>query len=77
MSDGTLLKDESGNVSSKRVFGAIGIGFFFLLGGGIALYSVFTGNDVGTNAGQLVTMIGIISGSLLGIGVVEKFGVNK
>lgn len=66
-----ILEDANGNKSSKRVFGAIGMGLFFVSSIGIAVYSVSTGNDVGVNATQLVTWVGVVSGSLLGIGVVE------
>lgn len=66
-----LLQDSNGNTSSKRVFGAIGMGLFFVSAIGMGVYSIFTGNDLGNNASQLVTMVGVVSGSLLGIGVLE------
>lgn len=67
-------RDANGKESSKRFWGGIGMGLFFAASIGIAIYSVFTGNDVGNNASNLVSMVGIVSGSLLGIGVLERLG---
>lgn len=70
---GTLLKDCNGHVSSKRVFGAIGLVAFFATSIILSAISVKTGNDVGSNASGLLTTMAVVSGSLLGVGVVEQF----
>lgn len=72
MSD--LMKDSKGKASTKRLFGTIGLSLFFLASIGIAVYSVFTGNDIGPQAAGLVNGIGYVSGGLLGIGVLEGIG---
>ncbi len=73
---GTLLKDCNGHVSSKRVFGAMGLTAFFVTSIVLAVGTVRTGGDVGTNASSLLTTMAVVSGGLLGVGVVENFG-NK
>jgi len=72
---GTMLKDSGGDTSSKRVMGTIGMACFLASAIGIAIYSVFTGNDIGSNAVGLITSVGIVSGGLLGVGVLE--GLKK
>ncbi len=72
----TLLKDSTGNTSSKRVFGAIGLVAFFAISIVLSIHSVKTGNDVGSNASGLLTTMAVVSGSLLGVGVVEKFATG-
>jgi hypothetical protein len=69
-----VLKDSKGKASSKRLFGTIGLTLFFLASIGIAVYSVFTGNDVGPQAAGLVNGVGYVSGALLGVGVFEGIG---
>ncbi len=70
---GTLFKDSNGNVSSKRIFGAIGLIAFFVVSIALAILSIKTGTDVGANASGLLTTMAVVSGSLIGIGVVENF----
>jgi hypothetical protein len=72
-----VLKDSKGKASSKRLFGTIGLTLFFLASIGIAVYSVFTGNDVGPQAAGLVNGVGYVSGALLGIGVFEGIGKSE
>ena len=66
-----LLYDRHGNKSSKRVFGAVGLVFYYILVGLISAFSVYTGNDIGVNVTGLVNGLGLISGGLLGVGVAE------
>jgi len=70
-------QDSSGSTSGKRIFGAIAICLFMVIGSAVAIYSVYTGNDIGNNAADLIKTIGWVGGSLLGIGVVEKLGGIK
>jgi len=72
-----VMRDTRGKGSGKRVFGGIGFSIYLLIGAGIAVFSVWTGNDIGTNAAIIFNGIGITSGSLLGIGVVEGFAEAK
>ncbi len=72
-----LLQDAHGNTSSKRVFGAIGLGLYFAIGSIIAIYSVYTGNDIGTNATTLLNGFGLTGAALLGAGVIEHFAKGK
>ena len=69
-----LLEDSKGNQSSKRLWGSIGMGLYFLASVFLAGYSVYTGNDVGVQAAGLVNGIGVVSAALLGIGVLEGLG---
>lgn len=72
---GSVLKDARGNVSSKRVFGAIGFVSCMVTSIVLTIISVRSGNDVGSNAAGLLTTMTVVSGSLLGIGVVEHFAL--
>jgi hypothetical protein len=72
-----LLKDANGNESSKRVFGAIGISLFYIMSGIIAFYSVYTGNDIGVNAVNLISGVGYTGTALLLGGVIEHFAKGK
>lgn len=72
-----LLQDSYGNASSKRLFGVIGVGLYYIMGAFISGYSVYTGNDIGANAVTLLNGMGITGASLLGIGVVEGFAKRK
>jgi uncharacterized membrane protein len=74
---GDRLKDSAGKSSSKRFWGSIGMGLFFATAVSVAINSVITGNDIGENAVSLINFVGIVSGSLLGIGVVERFAPPK
>ena len=69
-----LLQDVNGNTSSKRIFGAIGISLYYAMSSVIAIYSVYTGNDIGVNAVNLVSGIGYTGTALLLGGIVEHFG---
>jgi hypothetical protein len=73
-----FLRDSFGNKSSKRIWGSIIIGLGAIAGIGLFIMSVFFGG-----AGDPATAISIINsfllfgGSLLGIGVIEKFAIKK
>lgn len=66
--------DTEGNVSGKRIFGAISMSIFIVISAFISIYSVYTANDIGVNAAGLLTSVGWVGGTLLGIGVAERFG---
>lgn len=70
-------QDSSGNTSGKRIFGAIGFSLYLLVGLAAALFSIYSGNDIGGNAADILTGIGITSAGLMGIGVIEKLGGSK
>ncbi len=72
----SLFKDAYGHVSSKRVFGAIGLTAFFVISIILAVGTVRNGGDVGAHASSLLTTMAVVSGGLLGVGVVENFGVK-
>jgi hypothetical protein len=72
-----LLQDSHGNTSSKRVFGAIGLALYFVIGSVVAVYTVYTGNDVGSNAVNLLNGFGLTGTALLGAGVIEHFAKGK
>jgi len=65
-------QDSDGNTSGKRIFGAVGFSLYILTGIGLSVFSVYTGNDLGVNVAGILGGIGMTSGGLLGIGVVEK-----
>lgn len=73
-----FLRDSFGNKSSKRIWGSIIIGIGAIAGICLFIISVFFGG-----AGDSATAISIINsfllfgGSLLGIGVIEKFAIKK
>ena len=73
-----FLRDSFGNKSSKRIWGSIIIGIGAIAGICLFIISVFFGG-----AGDPATAISIINsfllfgGSLLGIGVIEKFAIKK
>jgi hypothetical protein len=73
-----FLRDSFGNKSSKRIWGSIIIGLGAIAGICLFIMSVFFGG-----AGDPATAISIINsfllfgGSLLGIGVIEKFAIKK
>lgn len=73
-----FLRDSFGNKSSKRIWGSIIIGIGAIAGICLFIVSVFFGG-----AGDPATAISIINsfllfgGSLLGIGVIEKFAIKK
>ncbi len=73
-----FLRDSFGNKSSKRIWGSIIIGLGAIAGICLFVMSVFFGG-----AGDPATAISIINsfllfgGSLLGIGVIEKFAIKK
>jgi VIT1/CCC1 family predicted Fe2+/Mn2+ transporter len=73
-----FLRDSFGQRSSKRVWGSIIVGFGSMAGVCLFIVSVFFGG-----AGDPATAISIINsfllfgGSLLGIGVIEKFAIKK
>jgi hypothetical protein len=73
-----FLRDSFGNKSSKRIWGSIIIGLGAIAGIGLFIMSVFF-----EGAGDPATAISIINsfllfgGSLLGIGVIEKFAIKK
>ena len=73
-----FLRDSFGNKSSKRIWGSIIIGLGAIAGICLFIMSVFFGG-----AGDPATSISIINsfllfgGSLLGIGVIEKFAIKK
>ena len=72
-----LLQDSDGNASSKRVAGFILLGLYAVIGSIVAVYSVYTGNDIGGNAVTLLNGFGLTGGGLLASSVVEKFAVKK
>ncbi len=72
-----LLQDSKGNTSSKRVFGAIALILYFVIGSAISLYTVYTGNDIGVNAVSILNGFGLTGSALLGIGVAEHFAQGK
>ncbi len=74
---GTLFKDANGNVSSKRIFGAIGLVAYSATSIAMAIISVKSGTDIGSSAAGLLTTMAVVSGSLLGIGVVENFSKGR
>jgi hypothetical protein len=73
-----FLRDSFGNKSSKRIWGSIIISLGAIAGICLFIMSVFFGG-----AGDPATAISIINsfllfgGSLLGIGVIEKFAIKK
>ena len=73
-----FLRDSFGNKSSKRIWGSIIIGLGSIAGICLFIMSVFFGG-----VGDPATAISIINsfllfgGSLLGIGVIEKFAIKK
>jgi len=73
-----FLRDSFGNKSSKRIWGSIIIGLGAVAGICLFIMSVFFGGT-----GDPATAISIINsfllfgGSLLGIGVIEKFAIKK
>tara|TARA_R110002012_G_C11324381_1_gene576226 strand:+ start:334 stop:579 length:246 start_codon:yes stop_codon:yes gene_type:complete len=73
-----FLRDSFGNKSSKRIWGSIIIGLGAIAGICLFIMSTFFGG-----AGDPATAISIINsfllfgGSLLGIGVIEKFAIKK
>ena len=67
-------QDTEGNTSGKRVFGGVTLIVFIVSSVVISAYSVIEGNDIGVNAAGLTTSVGWIGGTLLGIGVAERFG---
>jgi len=73
-----FLKDSFGNKSSKRIWGSIIIALGAIAGICLFVMSVFF-----EGAGDSATAISIINsfllfgGSLLGIGVIEKFAIKK
>lgn len=69
-------QDSIGNTSSKRVIGAIGFFVYGISVIGLNFYSVFTGNDIGTNASNLLNGLGGFSAGMIIGGVVEGFA-NK
>ncbi len=73
----SLFKDAYGNVSSKRIFGAIGLTAFFITSIILAIGTVQNGGDVGAHASNLLTTMAVVSGGLLGVGVVERFGAKE
>lgn len=68
------FEDTEGNTSGKRIFGAVAMIIFIVISAIISVYSVYTANDIGTNAAGLLTSVGWVGGTLLGIGVAERFG---
>jgi hypothetical protein len=71
----TTLQDSSGNTSSKRLAGFITGGIGLVMGIIVFFYAVFKAKvpDSNTAIEVFKTML-YVSGALLGIGVVEKFG---
>lgn len=68
------FQDTEGNTSGKRVFGGIAMVIFILAAVGISVYSVSSGNDIGSNSAGLLNSVGWVGCTLLGIGVAERFG---
>lgn len=73
-----FLRDSFGNKSSKRIWGSIIIGFGAIAGICLFIISVFFGgaSDPAT-ATSIINSFLLFGGSLLGIGVIEKFAIKK
>lgn len=70
-------QDSTGNTSGKRIFGAVAMGLYFVIGTVVIIYSVTTDFDIGMNALSVLNGFGLTGASLLGIGVIEKLGNSK
>jgi len=66
-------QDSNGNTSSKRIFGAIGFGLYLIIRLIVLpVYSIYSGNDIGSNASNGIDTAGMLSAGLLGFGVLEN-----
>ena len=70
-------QDSTGNTSGKRIFGAVAMSLYFIIGTIVIIYSVTTDFDIGVNAISVLNGFGLTGASLLGIGVIEKLGSSK
>jgi hypothetical protein len=71
-------QDGDGNTSGKRIFGAIGFTLYLIMAIIVLpVYSLFTGNDIGSNVIIPLNAAGGFSAGLLGLGVLEGFVKKK
>ena len=67
-------QDSNGDISGKRIFGAVAMVLYFAAGLFVIAYSVYSGNDIGNNAVSVLNGFGLTGAGLLGVGVIEKLG---
>lgn len=72
-----FLEDQNGNLSSKRVVGAIGFLVGLLLLAFTGVFSIFKTPAAASTAIECFKTILYVSGGLIGVGVFEFFGVKK
>lgn len=73
-----FLRDSFGNKSSKRIWGSIIIGLGAIAGICLFIMSVFFGGaEDPATAISIINSFLLFGGSLLGIGVIEKFAIKE
>lgn len=72
-----FLKDQNGNLSSKRITGFIGFIVGLLLLAFTGIFSLFKTPASASTAIECFKTILYVSGGLIGVGVFEFFGVKK
>ena len=72
-----FLKDQNGNLSSKRLTGFIGFIVGLILLAFTGVFAIFKAPEDASVAIECFKTILYVSGGLIGVGVFEFFGVKK
>lgn len=71
------LQDSKGDKSSKRLWGAIILGVATLFAVILFGFSLYEGASDPTTAISIINAFLLAGGTLLGVGVIEKFKIKK
>ena len=73
----SVIKDQNGNISSKRIAGFVIGGIGIIMGVSLFAFSLKNGAKDSETAMDIIKTFLYVAGGLLGIGVIEFFAKDK